>query len=75
MVRVHLAKPNRDTNLFNKNQKCWVLNFTGSCDLRVVGKHKGKGRYIIGWLHDGEWDKIIEIEVTEDFYNNVIYGL
>ncbi len=59
------------THLFNQNQKVWVKFRSGNLAYCVVGKHRGKGRYITGWvswLHANrpapDWK---EIEVDEEF--------
>lgn len=70
MTSVLLVRPLKNTNLFRKNQRCWIKYTTGQLAVCVVGKHRGKGRYIQGWLHaPKEYDpKLIkEIEVEEEF--------
>lgn len=46
-----LVRPLVDTNLFRAGQKCWVKYGTGSLAICVVGRYRGKGRYITAWLH------------------------
>lgn len=38
------------TNLFNKNQKVFVISTTGQLAFFVKGRHRGKGRYIKAWV-------------------------
>lgn len=65
-----LIRPLVDTNVFKAGQKCWVLFSTGTPAVCVVGKYRGKGRYVKGWLHYPKQytpDDFIECEVSEDF--------
>lgn len=67
-MKVEIVKPIRNTNLFRKNQKCWIWFKTGACAICVKGKYRGKGRMIQGWLHyprDFDYNDIKEIEITE----------
>ncbi len=50
-----LFKATRDTNLWKKGQKLWVDWTTGALAAPAVGRHKGTGRWIRGWIH---WEDI-----------------
>ena len=63
-----------ETNLFNKNQRVWVLFETGDMACKVVGKHRGRNRYIQAWVTWGSKsreqlmpEQFDEFEVTDDF--------
>lgn len=69
VVKERLVRPKRNTNLYRKNQKCWVKFVTGSHAICVKGKYRGKGRYVEGWLHiprDCEYSDVKEIEITKE---------
>lgn len=51
MPKLFLLKLSRNTNLWRKGQKVWSIFPTGSCAHYVIGKYKGKGRWIKGWVH------------------------
>jgi len=67
MQKIKLIKPNKNTHLFNKNQKCWYIYGTGTGAIRVYGKYRGKGRYIKAWLQPKDYDEIKEIAVDDKF--------
>ena len=50
MKKWELAKITMDTNLWKKGQKVWILFFTGACASFAIGKYKGGGRWIKGWI-------------------------
>ena len=65
-----IIKPLVDTKVYKAGQTCWVLFSTGEPSVHVVGKYKGKGRYVTGWLHyPKQYDPlmIIDCEVTPAF--------
>ena len=71
MTMVNMTKCPRRTNHFNLGQKLWLQCMTGACAARVVGKFRGKGRYVEAWI---KWDRKNDItptwktfEVAEDF--------
>lgn len=65
-------------NLFNKNQKVWVTYTTGAMACEVVGKYRGKHRYICGWVRwdtKCKQDKIPEfknIEISKALYDKIM---
>lgn len=65
-MTVTLIKPRHATRLFNAGQRCWLLFRSGDGSIRVIGKHRGKGRYIRAWLRDGHYDAN-QIDVSEQF--------
>tara|TARA_Y100000034_G_C6618571_1_gene269601 strand:- start:338 stop:577 length:240 start_codon:yes stop_codon:yes gene_type:complete len=67
MPMLTLAKPTDTSHSWNKGQKCWVVWVAGTNDARVVGRFRGKGRYVKGWLHDGRYRIVGEIEVARGF--------
>lgn len=67
---VRMVRVLKDTPLFRRNQKCWIRVHTGAEACMVVGKYRGKGRYIEAWLHhpkEYNIDAIQEFEVSEEF--------
>jgi hypothetical protein len=76
MEKYHLKliKPIKNTHLFNKNQKCWVIYCQGDNSLFVKGKHRGKNRYIPAWLHERDYDPSTFqlIEVSKEFYEKIM---
>lgn len=59
------------TNHFNANQKVWVRSMTGALACLVVGRYRGKGRYVTAWVNYDSNSKpdpeIKEIEVDDGF--------
>jgi hypothetical protein len=45
-VKVKSFKMPFATNLFNENQRVWIKWQSGSLSCEVVGRYRGKGRYI-----------------------------
>lgn len=70
-VAVAVARLPFRTRLFNANQKVWLLFQTGSRACCVVGKHRGCGRYVRGWVNWRSHDRIEPvfqmIEVPQGF--------
>jgi len=50
-VKVIVFKMPFETKHFNKNQKVWVQSTTGDMAARVIGKFRGKGRYVEAWVN------------------------
>jgi hypothetical protein len=79
---MNLCKIIRDTNIWRKGQKVWVIGYTGDLSYRAMGRFRGKGHWCVAWIHtdgngcytrhkpDCKW--IGEVEVTEKFYKNLI---
>jgi len=74
MPKLMLIKTVNETHLFRANQKCWIVFRAGDGSINVIGKHKGKHRYVKAWLHDGEYANPKEIEVSEEFYQKIMGG-
>ena len=74
MAVLQMVKPIRDTKKFNKNQKCWIYGKYGDLCLYVKGKHRGRNRYIMAWLHEKDYrgEDIKDIKVTEKFYQFIM---
>ena len=69
---LRVVKPIKNTHLFRKNQRCWVLNVQGDNSIRVRAKHRGKSRYLTAWLHEGDYESnFISVEVTKEFYERI----
>ena len=68
---VHVAKMTHRTNHFNANQKVWLQYMSGALAARVIGKYRGKGRYVSAWVTWGTSDKPMPewkiIEVNKSF--------
>ena len=71
---VEMFKMPFETKHFNKNQKVFIQYGTGDMAAKVVGKFRGKHRYISAWV---KWDraikekelmpKIKQIDINYDF--------
>ena len=63
------------TRHFNKNQKVWVEFTTGAEAACVIGKFRGKGRYVRAWVNWRSKGKAApdfkEIEVEESFARRI----
>lgn len=70
-VAVMIAKMPFPTRLYNANQKVWLLFQTGSKACKVVGKYRGSGRYVEGWVnwrsHDRSMPVFRLINVQQEF--------
>lgn len=51
MKELLLSRITRDCHSWKKGQKVWSLWSTGALAAPVVGRYKGKGRWIHGWVH------------------------
>ena len=76
MKKVYMFKMPFATKHFNKNQRVWVHIFTGSFAAQVVGRFRGRGRYVLAWVKwvkaekdESLFPKIQKIEVSDDFKN------
>lgn len=63
------------TKHFNKNQKVWIVYLSGAMSAEVVGKYRGKGRYIKAWV---SWDRknrecpnVKEVTITKMFSKKI----
>jgi hypothetical protein len=72
MAKLMMIKTIKETHLFQENQRCWIVFRAGDGSVNVVGKHRGKHRYVKAWLHDGEYGAPKEIEVSEEFYQKIM---
>ena len=41
----------RDTSYFKKGQKVWAVTYTGDLSFQCVGRFRGRGRWVMGWVH------------------------
>lgn len=57
------------TKHFNKNQVVWVQLTTGMMAKKVIGKFRGKNRYVSAWVNYGNTTipQIDKIEVDSAF--------
>lgn len=73
-----MFKAPSQTSLFNHGQRLWVVRLTGSQAALVRGKHRGRGRYVKGWVRfDKKGDAIPEmkeIPVSQEFYQKIRSG-
>lgn len=78
MKKEYLLKITRNTRLWRKGQKVWSVWGTGALAHYVVGKYRGKGRWIRGWANYADKDGkgffckpnaryIGEVEVSDEF--------
>jgi len=75
MYSLPLCKIIRDTRLWKKGQKVWVLSWRqlGHGSSPALGRYKGTGRWINAWIHydsdnkhaDAKW--IGEVKVSQEF--------
>lgn len=82
-MKRQLYKITRDTGLWKKGQKVWGVMCTGALAYWVIGRYKGKGRWIKGWIHLADEDmdgkafsggtpdaKFVEdVHITKEFDN------
>jgi len=74
MESIHVQtcfKVTKQSRLWRRNQKVWLLYLsrTGGNAAFVTGRHRGKGRWINGWVH---WNAksmptFIECNVSKQF--------
>jgi hypothetical protein len=73
MALVKCLKMPAANKKFNANQRVWVRYMTGDAACCVVGKFRGKGRYIEAWVRwdskDAQMPKFEEFDVSDDFAN------
>ena len=75
MCKLQCFKVVKESKVFRLNQKVWLIQLAGNNDgAMVVGKYRGKGRYVKAWTH---WKsncppRIIECDVTERFYKKIV---
>ena len=73
MVNVMMFKMPFQNNLFNKNQKVWVVKISGAMAFECVGKFRGKNRYVKCWVRwDGKtklFPDLQKFQVGDDFAN------
>jgi len=50
---VRVAKMTHQTRHFNSNQNVWLQYMSGALAAKVVGKYRGRGRYVSAWI---KWD-------------------
>lgn len=66
-----MFKMTHQTRHFNKNQKVWLGYMSGQWAYLVVGKFRGKGRYVAAWVKYNETSKpqpnVIAVAVTKKF--------
>lgn len=76
---MNLCRITHDNNLWKKGQKVWVCYYTGDLSYKVIGRFRGKGRWIMGWVHvdvpdeytwhhkkpNAKW--IGQVAISEDF--------
>lgn len=50
-MKVVLFKVTRDLRYFRKGQKVWAIFLTGALAASCIGRWRGKGRWVEGWVH------------------------
>lgn len=82
MKKLDLFVMIRDTSYFKKGQKVWMVICTGDLAYECIGRFRGRGRWVLGWVHvksanpseryhtqpDCAWKG--EVEVSEKFYQH-----
>lgn len=53
-VRIASFKMVKQTKVFNKGQRVWVQQGSGSLSARVTGKYRNRFRWVSSWVN---WDK------------------
>lgn len=77
-MKRELYKITRNGRLWKRGQKVWLIFETGALAAYVIGKYRGKGRWIKGWVNSpDEYGKgfgckpnakyIGEVQVTKKF--------
>jgi len=51
MPKLHLFKMIRDRSYFVKGQKVWEYIATGDLSYICLGRFRGHGRWVLGWVH------------------------
>ena len=81
MPIVMMCKLPFETRLFNKNQKVWVVQRSGSLAYKVCGRHRGRGKYITAWVswtscyyQKPEWKKIEVRKQFSDTHNLLTFN-
>jgi hypothetical protein len=80
---VYQVKVTRDTNLWKKGQKLWVIFHTGALAAYCAGRYRGKGRWIRAWAHWADREGIGffqkpdsryvgKIKVSRRFYDDIL---
>lgn len=84
MKMIDLCRITRDTNIWKKGQKVWVVGYTGDLSYRAMGRFRGKGHWCVAWIHVDVPDEytwhhnkpdahfIGEVEVSDKFYSYLI---
>jgi hypothetical protein len=81
MPKLQLFKMTRDTSYFVKGQKVWEVYSSGDLSYQCIGRFRGHGRWVMGWVHcdvpdeytwhhnnpDCRW--LGEVEVSDEFYD------
>lgn len=70
MPQLLLLKMLRNNGYFRKGQKVWAVMTTGDQSYIVMGKYKGHGRWVQGWVHfydKGDAKHLGFVEVSEEF--------
>lgn len=72
MKEIDMFKMPFKSNLFNYNQKVWIIETTGNLACKCVGRFKGRGRYIsawVNWCHGGRQKPDVKtFEISDSFY-------
>lgn len=79
MYQAALLRITRNTRLWRKGQRVWVVYLTGALAALCLGRFCGKGRWIQGWVHWADKDgrgfhsrpdaRIIgNVEISQEFY-------
>ena len=80
MPKLDLYKITRDLNYFKKGQKVWEYIPTGDFAALVIGRFRGNGRWVMGWIKietapdyeyghkkpNAKW--LGAVEVSDEFY-------
>lgn len=67
LTSIEVCKLVRATRLFNANQKVWLMYRAGIGDACVVGRYRGRGRYIRAWVHNGDCGPWQTIDTDREF--------
>lgn len=69
-MNVRMTKIQGNHIIYRDNQKVWLRRMTGNQAAEVVGRYRGRGRYVVGWLRwTGPEDvpKWVTCDVDDDF--------
>jgi len=66
-MKATIIKLKNETKHFRKNQKVWLVQETGDDSVKVVGRYKGRHRYVTTWIKKVNIERLIIADVSTAF--------